>query len=154
MPRAVSPAVGVVLLAAVTVVSAGVVGVLAADLGQLSASPAPLVLSGGADVATGRIELRHDGGPAIDVRELRVRISIDGTDLRRQPPVPFAGARGFRGAPSGPFNAAADPRWEPGERAALRLAGTNHPALGTDALVVVEVYRNDLALARVELTAR
>lgn len=154
MPRAVSPAVGVVLLAAVTVVSAGVVGVLAADLVQLSASPATLVLSGSADAATGRIELRHDAGPAVDVRELRVRISIDGTDLRHQPPVPFAGARGFRGAPSGPFNAAADPRWDPGERAGLRLAGTNDPVLAAGALIVVEVYRGDLALARVELTAR
>lgn len=153
MSRAVSPAVGVLLLTAVTLVLASAAALVAVDLVPGAASPQPVALSATANAATGRVDLVHESGPAVDVRWVRVRISIGGTRLRHQPPVPFTGARGFLGAPSGPFNPSADPRWEVGERASLRLAGTNDPPLTPDATVLVEVYRDDLAIARVEVTA-
>lgn len=157
MARAISPVVGVVLLAAVTLLTASAVGFLAMDRTALPSgrpAAAPLVLSGSADAGTGRVELVHVSGPPVDVRRVRVRITVEGTPLRHQPPVPFAGAPGFRGAPSGPFNAAADPGWEVGERAGLRLAGTNDPALSVGGAVTVELFRDDRPLASVSLTAR
>lgn len=154
MSRAASPAVGVLLLTAVTLVLAASVGIAAVDLGPGAPPTPPVALSAGADAADGRIALTHEGGPTLDVRRLRVRVSVDGTRLRHQPPVPFAGAAGFSGAPSGPFNRAADPRWEVGEVAALRLAGTNEPPLAPGAVVRVEVARDDAVVAAVEVRAR
>jgi len=79
--------------------------------------------------ANGTITLVHRGGPALDVRSLRVTITVDGQLLRHQPPVPFFAATGFHAGPTGPFNSAADPRWSVGETASLAVAGTNTPTL-------------------------
>lgn len=154
MSRAVSPAIGVSLVAALTVVLASVAGLVAVDVVPQPEHPRPVVLSASADAGSGRISLRLDAGGPVDVRRLRVRISVDGTGLRHQPPVPFAGAPGFRGAPTGPFNTAADPTWAVGERAGLRVAGTNAPPLRAGSAVRIEVYRDDVAIARASVTAR
>lgn len=153
MPRAVSPAVGVLLLTAVTLVLASAAAVVAVDLVPGSPQREPVALSADADAGAGRVTVVLVSGPTVDVRRVQVRISVGGTRLRHQPPVPFTGARGFLGAPSGPFNRAADPRWEVGERASLRIAGTNDPPLSAGSTVLVEVYRDGHALARVEVTA-
>lgn len=153
MSRAASPAVGVLLLTAVTLVLAASVSIAAVDLVPGTPPARPVSLSASAEAATGRLALTHEGGPTLDVRRLRVRVSVDGTRLRHQPPVPFAGAAGFRGAPSGPFNRAADPRWEVGEVAALTLAGTNEPAMAPGALVRVEIARGETVVATVEVRA-
>lgn len=154
MSRAVSPVVGVLLLTALAVVIAGVAGVVALDMTPGPDPQQPIGLSASANATSGRIVVVHESGPVVDVREVEVRIAVDGTPLRHQPAVPFYSSRGFASFPSGPFNAAADPRWEIGERASLEVTGTNDPTLSSGTTVQVELYRNDLPLARVETTAR
>jgi hypothetical protein len=79
----------------------------------------------------------HRGGSTLRVADLDVVVSVDGTRLRHQPPVPFFAARGFRSGPTGPFNRGSDGRWSPGERASLTVASTNDPALAPGATVRV-----------------
>jgi flagellin-like protein len=148
--RAVTPAVGVVLLVALTVVLAAAVG--AAALGTAGDAPDPgeagtVALSLSVDAATDRLTLVHRAGAPLDARQLRVRIRVAGTPLEHQPPVPFFAARGFRAGPTGPFNPAADPRWTAGERASLRLASTNAPGIDSGDRVVVEVTVDDRRVA-------
>lgn len=154
MSRAVSPVLGVVLLTALTVVIAGVADVVTVEMTPGSTPQPPVELSASANATSGRIDLVHESGPAVDVREIDVRIAVGGEGLRHQPPVPFRGARGFLGAPSGPFNDATDPRWELGEEVSFRLAGTNDPELSSGVTVRIELYRDDLPIARIETRAR
>lgn len=151
--RALSPILGTVLLLVVTLVVAGAVGASLLDLASLEEPQRPVSLSASADAATNRITLTHRAGPPLDVRDLEVKVVIDGRPLFHQPPVPFAGARGFAGAPTGPFNAAADPGWTAGESASIRLAGTNRPDLEPGASVTVTVFENGDQLLEVETTA-
>lgn len=102
--RGVSSVVGVVLLTALAVGLAAAVGAAALSLDPGS-SPATVALAADAEAGTDRVSLVHRGGDALSVAALRVEIAVDGEPLRYQPPVPFVGARGFRGAPAGPFNA-------------------------------------------------
>lgn len=95
---------------------------------------------------SGWLVMTHRGGPPLDVRSLRVQVVVNGTPLARQPPIPFFAATGFRGGPRGPFNAAADPRWTVGERAAFRVASTNRPAFAPGARVTVRLYREGALL--------
>lgn len=147
------PVVGVCLLVAVTVTAASVVAVGALAL-EPSDRPARVVLSAEADAATDRIAVTHDGGATVNVTSLRVTVAVDGEPLARQPPVPFFTARGFRAAPTGPFNSGADPTWEAGERASFRVASTNEPSIEPGATVRVTVARGDGVLARVSVRAR
>lgn len=153
MPRrAVAPVVAVATLVAVTVVLAGAV---AAGMGGLALPEPPpqAALDLSVDAGADRVTLTHLGGDALDARRLRVRVAVDGTPLAHQPPVPFFAATGFRAGPTGPFNAAADPRWTPGEAASLRLASTNDPGIAPDARVRVEVYASGRLVARLVATA-
>ncbi len=148
--RAVSPVVGVVLLTALTVLLAA--SLAAATLAVSPPPPStggPTVLSVTAD-ASGRVELVHEGGAPLVVERLRVRIAVDGVGLAHQPPVPFVGARGFRGAPTGPFNSATDGQWTVGERAAVVVAETNQPTPSRGSTVTVTVYENGRQVAAVE----
>lgn len=148
MARASVPVLGAVVLVGVTVVLAVAVG--AALTGSAPAEPTEQVaLSLEADATTGRVALEHLGGPPLDVRDLALRVAVDGEPLAHQPPVPFVGARGFDGAPTGPFNPATDPTWSVGETAAFRVAGTNAPALTPGARLVVSVVRDGRLVARV-----
>lgn len=153
MTRAVSSVLGALALTAITLVLATVAGVTIVSVAPPADVPEPIVLSASADADTGWIVLAHESGPTIDVREVDVRISIGGTRLEHQPPVPFPGAAGFNGAPSGPFNDATDPEWEVGERAGLRLAPSNDQGLSRGTTVRVEVYREESRIAAVETTA-
>lgn len=147
--RATSPALAAVLLVAVTVLGASLVGVAA--LGQASALDGqPRLASVSLSVSGDRLTLLHEGGDAIDVRRLSVRVAVDGERLRHQPPVPFFSARGFRAGPTGPFNVAADPRWTAGEAASLRVASTNAPPLRVGATVTVALAVDGRPLARCE----
>ncbi|WP_254829728.1 type IV pilin [Haloglomus salinum] len=151
--RAVSPVLGSVLLVAVTVSLAAVVG-SAVLSGAVPAEPPPrATLDCRADAATDRVTCVHGGGDRLDVRDLDVHITVDGEPLAYQPPVPFFAARGFRAGPTGPFNSAADPYWSAGESAAVRLAGTNRPGLTSDARVGVTVTAGDHVVVRVHTTA-
>jgi flagellin-like protein len=150
--RALSPVVGVVLMVFITLTLASAVAVGAFDAVQRTDVP-QVRFEATADASTGQVALVHAGGDAVDVRALRVVVSIDGTPLARQPPVPFFSASGFMPGPTGPFNAAADSTWTAGERASVRLAGTNQPRLTAGSHVVVELYAEDVRIARVEVVA-
>jgi hypothetical protein len=149
--RAVSSPVAVVLLVLVAVAAAVAVGATTADLPVRDTAPRHVSVSASAD-ATGSIALTHDAGPALDVRNLRVQVVVDGEPLARQPPVPFFSARGFVSGPTGPFNPAADPEWSAGETAGFRVAGTNSPALAEGATVEVTLYVDDHPVTTVETT--
>lgn len=159
MTRAVSTVLGVLLLTAVTVAVAGAAGLVVLDAAGVDDEPTPaLPVALEASVTVGPNEtgivLLHRSGPTLDVRRITVRISVDGTPLAHQPPVPFYSASGFGSFPSGPFNPSADPRWELGERASLEVTGENEARVRNGTTVDVELYRDDLPLARVETTVR
>lgn len=152
MSRASSPVVGVCLLVALTATAASVVAVGAFAFDPPD-RPTPLALSAEADGTADRVAVTHEGGSAVEVTELRVTVAVDGEPLARQPPVPFFTARGFRAAPTGPFNRGADPTWEAGERASFRVASTNDPEIEGGSEVSVTVARGDAVLARVSVRA-
>lgn len=152
MGRAINPVVGVLLLLAITVTLAGV---LVVTLTGMSLGTAPVTASFAleADGETDVVRIEHVAGDEIDVRELSVVVAIDGTDLTHQPPVPFVGADGFDGAPSGAFNAEADPIWRSGERVVLVLASTNEPTLESGDRVTVTLAVDGHRIAALETTA-
>ena len=126
MSRASTTPVAVALLVAITVLTAASVAVA---LPTLPSEPEPHRAVSADATENGRVTLLLRSGPSIDVRNLDVRVTVDDTELRHQPPVPFFAARGFRGGPTGPFNVADDATWSVGETAGFRVASTNHPAL-------------------------
>ena len=149
MARALSPVVGTVLLAAVTVIAATTVGVVT------TVEPGPVVptaqVSVSADADSDRIALTHEGGETLEVSELSVTVPVDGETLDRQPPVPFFAARGFESGPTGPFNVASDDTtWSAGETGTVRLASTNDPQLTEGARVEVTVATDGGVVATVE----
>lgn len=151
MDRALSPVVGTLLLAALTVVAATTVGVVA------TVEPGTVVpaarLSVSADTAENRIVLTHRAGDTLDVSELSVTVAVDGEKLDRQPPVPFFAAHGFRSGPTGPFNAAGQNSWSAGETASVRIASTNEPQLTPGARVEVTVATETGVVATVDTVA-
>lgn len=150
--RAVSPVVGTVLLVAVTVACATAVG-LGATSFSTPAPPPTAALDLSVDAAADTLTLTHRGGDALDVESLRLHVTVEGDPLLRQPPVPFVGARGFRGAPSGAFNRAAAGEWTAGEESTLRLAGTNAPLPSAGEEVRVRVYDDGTKVAELSATA-
>lgn len=150
MSRAVSPVVGVVLLTAVTVLASVAVG--AAALSHAPPDPAPRVAVDATVEPGGRVVLVHRGGDALSVAALRVHVTVDGDPLRHQPPVPFVGAPGFRGAPTGAFNRAGDGTWTAGERAAFTVAATNRPSLDAGATVRIRLVEDGTPVAEVTAT--
>lgn len=150
--RAVAPALGVVLLTVCCVVAActlaaGAFAVGGDALGHAGVDTAAVAATASAD---GTVTLTHRSGRPLDVRTLDARVSVNGRSLDAQPPIPFVGARGFAGAPTGPFNAAANATWTVGETASFRVASTNAPALHAGDSVVVRLVRD----GRVVATAR
>lgn len=144
--RGASPVVAVVLLVGVTVVGAAAVGSLVFGQAAAVADPAPhaaLSLSATGD----RIALVHEGGEALDATTLRLRVTVNGTPLARQPPVPFFSADGFAPGPTGPFNSASDPTWTAGEVASFEVAGTNRPTLRPGVPVRVELFDGERRVA-------
>ena len=149
--RAVAPVIGVVLLVALTVVTAAAVGaVVTIDIpGETTA-----VTFGLEAASDGEIRLLHRGGDAVDPDSLRVRVRVDGDPLAEQPPVPFFAARGFESGPTGPFNSAYAGRWTAGEAASLRVASTNEPSPRAGATVEVRMYADGQKIADLETTVR
>lgn len=151
MTRAASSVVGVVVLVGVTVLVAASVGTVATVDPGGTVPLAHLTLS--ADAGSDRVALTHEGGETLDVAALSVTVSVDGTDLAHQPPVPFFAATGFESGPTGPFNVASDDDWSAGETAGFRLASTNDPQLSEGARVEVVVATGRGVIARLETTA-
>ena len=134
--RAIAPAAGVVLL---TIVTIGLgLTVATAMPGELNGPTQPVVVSANAEGTA--VELVHEVGDPIDVRELEVRVLVDGEPLDEQPPVPFFSARGFEAGPTGAFNVAAEQTWRPGEHVRFEIANTNDPVPEPGDPIVVELY--------------
>lgn len=151
-----APVVGALLLVAVTVALAAVLGAAALGTAGTADGPGergPTALSLSVDAGTDRLTLVHRAGASLDARRLVIRVDVAGTPLRHQPPVPFFAARGFRAGPTGPFNPAADPRWAAGEAASLRLASTNAPGIDPGDRVVVRVAVGDRRVATLSARA-
>lgn len=152
MNRAVSAVIGVVLLVALTVVFSVTV-FATVDYGL--SEPAPTVsLAVSADATTDRIQLSHQGGDELDVTEIDLSISIDGEELRHQPPVPFFAAEGFESGPVGAFNSASDNTFRAGEHTSVTLATTNSPQLQQDTTVTVQITTQNTVLYEETTTAR
>jgi hypothetical protein len=92
-----------------------------------------------ADAAADRIAVTHEGAEPLAVEGLDVTVAVDGDELAHQPPVPFFASRGFASGPSGPFNAAAEGPWKPGETGAFVVAATNDPGIAPGDPVSVTV---------------
>ncbi len=149
--RAVSPIIGILVLLALTVCLAAVVALGVSGLSPESPEPtASFELAVDGDRSS--ITIDHVAGDAIDVEDLSVTITVNGTELSQQPPVPFVGASGFDGTPDGPFNARADPEWTPGERAGLSVAGTNSPGISAGDSVTVSLAVDGKLVATLETT--
>ncbi|WP_440763514.1 type IV pilin [Natronorubrum sp. DTA7] len=150
--RAVSRLVGVLALLAITVLLATMVAVGASTLSLESGGPtAAFDLAVDGEEST--VAIDHRQGDAIDVTELSIRITVDGEELADQPPVPFVGAEGFDGSPTGPFNAETDPEWRTGERASVTVAGTNDPEIESADTVGVTLAVDGTRIATLETTA-
>lgn len=152
--RALSPVIGIVVLLVVTLTIAGAAGATLIDLASISDPPGHAVISAHADAETDRITLTHEAGPPIDVGELTIKIEIDGRPLFHQPSVPYFAARGFVGAPTGPFNVASDPEWSVGESASVRLAGTNRPVVDSDSDVTITIFQGEYRFAEIQTSAQ
>lgn len=150
--RALSPVVGSLVLLALTVGLATMVGVAALDAEPTD--PGPQVrFTASADAATDRVSVTHRGGDTLSTGDLRVEIAVDGRPLEEQPPIPFFAAEGFASGPTGPFNSATDEPWRAGETAALRLAATNAPRLDPGDRVEIDLYHDGSVIGELETTA-
>lgn len=152
MDRAVSPAVGVTLLVAVTVMAATAVGTAALVL-DTPTEPTQATVTLSVDADADRLRLTHRGGDTLDVSRLSLTVTVDGKSLREQPPVPFFAATGYVSGPTGPFNSGSEPRWTAGETAGLRLASTNAPTIDAGDVVTVRIARGERLVVRVRARA-
>ncbi|SER25278.1 type IV pilin N-terminal domain-containing protein [Natrinema salaciae] len=150
--RAISSIVGVLVLLVLTVCLTTVVAI-ALGTWSLGAPQPTARFELAADSADSSITIEHTAGDAIDVETLSVTITVNGTPLSDQPPVPFVGASGFEGTPDGPFNARADPKWTAGEQAGVSVAETNTPALAAGDAVSVTLAVDGQRVAELETTA-
>ncbi|MWG34644.1 type IV pilin [Halomarina oriensis] len=152
--RALTPVVGVLLLVAITVVLVGVLSAtLVAGVGTTDLSPpATASMDCSADAEADRLTLTHRGGETLTPATLRVRVSVNGVPLARQPPVPFFASEGFESGPTGPFNSAWSRRWTAGTSASLALAGTN-PRLDAGDVVRVRLWHDASLVADCPATA-
>jgi archaeal type IV pilus assembly protein PilA len=150
--RALAPLVGVLLLLAVTVALATVVAIGASSF---STGPAPTTaaIDLAVDSESGTLAFDHIAGESIDVDALTVTVAIDEEPLSTQPPVPFVGADGFSGAPTGPFNAQSDQNWTSGDQATVTLASTNEPQIESGDAVTVTLAVDGQRLSTLEETA-
>lgn len=146
--RAVAPVVGVSLMVAVTVVFAAVVGAFAVGVGGQSENTLQAAISAEfGNEHRNQINLTHQSGDALDVRDLTVRIFVDGEPLEHQPTVPAtAGMEGFVGIPSGAFHEGSG-NWTAGEEASLTVATTtNSPQPSAGSRVTVKIYADGKAV--------
>lgn len=152
MTRAISPAVGIVLLTLCVLALGAAVSTM--TLAYEPFEPASsVVVTGVIDAETNEITLVLDRGGPLDVREISILVEIDGQPLEEQPPVPFHQVEGFYGFPTGPFNASADPIWDRGRSAGFRIAKTNGPLPESGSRVRIRLFERGLPIATVETVA-
>lgn len=76
--RAVSPVIGVILMVAITVILAAVIGTFVLDLGQSAGNSAPSAsLTVDTDASSNVINVSHKGGDSLQAEDTRVIISND-----------------------------------------------------------------------------
>ena len=148
--RAISAPLAAVLLVALTVASAAVVGAALVPPAEEPAPRAAFDLQ--IDARTDAVALVHAGGDPVAPSRLRLQVAVDGAPLSRQPPVPFFSAPGFRPGPTGPFNRGWTGEWRAGDRAELRLAGSNAGIDPGDS-VHVRLYAGEYLLADLRASA-
>jgi len=142
MDRAVAPVIAVALLLAITALAASAVGTAALMLDTPDEpTSAAVTLSGDAD--TDRFTFTPRGGDTLDVSRFSLSVTVDGTPLAEQPPVPFFAATGFVSGPTGPFNSGGDTRWRAGETAGFRVASTNSPTIDEGDQLTVRIVRTE-----------
>jgi flagellin-like protein len=85
--RAVSPVIGVVLMVAITVILASVIGTFVLDMGRNAGRTAPQAsLSVTVDAASNNLTIEHAGGDALDAAETRVLIEhANGSSITFEP---------------------------------------------------------------------
>ncbi|MFB6361650.1 MAG: type IV pilin [Halobacteriales archaeon] len=85
--RAVSPVIGVVLMVAITVILASVIGTFVLDMGRNAGQTAPQAsLSVTIDAASNNLTIEHAGGDALDAAETRVLIEhVNGSTITFDP---------------------------------------------------------------------
>ncbi|MFB6127232.1 MAG: type IV pilin N-terminal domain-containing protein [Halolamina sp.] len=142
--RATTSVFATVALVALTV---GLAATVALAVPTDATPPEPATASLSLSVVDDEIAVTHQGGQALDVRDLRLAVTVDGDALAHQPPVPFFSATGFAPGPTGPFNSAADPRWTAGEAATVTVAGSNQPTLDPGATVRLRVWSGETLVA-------
>ncbi|MFB6112940.1 MAG: type IV pilin [Halodesulfurarchaeum sp.] len=149
MTRAVSPVIGTTLLVLITLLLAATV-TATVGVGAIPDVRPEYVSIDARASPDGTVTLTHESGTAIDVREITVRVSVNGKRLEQQPPVPFFSSTGFEPGPTGPFNSAADPQWSVGERVSFTIRETNAPGVEPGDEITVTMYegRTTLAVAR------
>lgn len=148
--RAITPALGVVLLVAVTILVAASVAVM---VGMLDPGPSKpqLAVMGTVDHETNELTIEHAGGDTLVVGEFSLNVDIDGEALEHQPPIPFFSATGFRSGPTGPFNPEGADTWSPGERGTLQIASTNEPLPSAESTVTITISVEGTTIASIDL---
>lgn len=150
--RGVAPAVGVVLLILVVVALAGVTVALVPNVSDGEVTTFDVSLSV-YDARGWVLDMRHEGGDAVDLESVGFQVSVDGTPLEHQPKVPYFAHRGFGRPGTGPFNLWSDNRWSAGERGTITVASTNSPPISEGSRVVVRIVHDGQILAEVSATA-
>lgn len=151
MARGVTPAIGVVVLVAVTVTLAATVLVVVETPATQTPPTADFEVS--ANATTDRITVTHSGGETIEPSTIDISIRVEGESLAYQPPVPFFAAHGFISGPTGPFNSKSTESFRAGISASLRLASTNDPPLSPGDDVTVTITSDQTTLYRQTVTA-
>lgn len=142
--RAVSSVIGIVLLIAVTVIAAALLGATVFGIAQNDPPPqATFTLT--AHSSTQTITLTHRGGTALDPESLQLRIAVNGEPIVHQPPIPFFASEGFMSGPTGPFNSADEGKWIAGQSASVQLASTN-TQFRAGSVITVRLYVDDQLL--------
>ena len=149
--RAVSPVLGVILLVALTVITAGVIALFVTELPDMREPPV-VTMEGTVNASDNTLTIVHTGGDSIAVDELALHVTVDEEPLTYQPPVPFESARGYSTGPSGPLHSWGSSTWEPGEESRLQLAGSNEPLPTAESRVAVEITYADTPIAELSLT--
>jgi len=80
--RAVSPVIGVILMVAITVILAAVIGTFVLGLGDSLGDNQPTAqLNADIDYDSENVTIEHSGGDSIESGELRVVVNIDGSEI-------------------------------------------------------------------------
>ena len=79
--RAVSPVIGVILMVAITVILAAVIGTFVLGLGDSLGNSQPTAQLSVADAGDGNITIEHNGGDPVDKGDLDVVLRNDGSSV-------------------------------------------------------------------------